>query len=501
MAEFLPEMIKKGDPPAKVPAEFFTKVDEVLSYLSVYNGYIEKTENFWQIVYLGDDPADGIIEGPKGNYHLKVTMGDDDTHIKVLGGSRIRDVAGVNTRTQLAGDGGLAPTVDLFKTETISSSVFVWVYLDDALIPTTLTVNTGAAYPVPDNDGEKLLLAFVTWDGAKITAIEQYWTGGDWRDEWIVTDGLSLGYNAAKKIEIAGWTGATGEAPVAADRFLFQDDTDDGTGYATGTQIAALIQSIWSGSPVAGITSWAGLTDTTGDPTDGGVDGYLPFVTGGSLVLTDLAASGAGPFWVKGATEADCYGEAIGNDALQKVIDLDLEQLNIAAGNVTLNWNAQQLLEGTGGTMTLDWLARQLDGADWSVLASTIFNVLNTTAAGDGVGSIVNSGGYSGLDGMHVAAATVAVAGVFLRGTREAYLCTAQSGGEFIETGSNNTVSLANASNAIDAVFGAINANATSGFAVGGIAGANQFSLPLTIADTDGGTHTLYLRGGILCAA
>ena len=60
---------------------------------------------------------------------------------------------------------------------------------------------------------------------------------------------------------------------------------------------------------------------------------------------------------------------------------------------------------------------------------------------------------------------------------------------------------LADGTYAINAINGGINANATTGFLVAGVPGTDQFAVPLTIADTNGVTHILYLRKGILCAA
>ena len=469
MADFLPEQIQSGDPTAKVPASFYTKVDEVLSFLEVHNGYIAKTENFWRIVF---DPSPGEGDGVKGLYHFKIIAASDTT-IRVLGGSRIRDVAGAMSRVPLTGDGGDSPTWDLYKTVTISASVYVWVEFDDPLNPAALTVNTGAAYPDPDNDSEKLVLGYVTFASGAITGIEQYWTGGDWRDEWIVADGVSLNYNAAFKLQQYGWATAA-STPIndnAADYIEYKDSATGQQKYTNLSDFSVSLINYWGGItfPIA----WSDLSDTVGDPTQAGNAGYIPRVTdqGGSvykLELIDLTATGVGPFWVKGAAAADCYGEEIGNDAQQKVIDLDLQQLNPA-----------------GGVWTLDWAARQLDGADWTVLAGTIFKVADTTVAASGDGSIENQGGYYGAGGIYVDKGGATRAGYFANGTiiaqlgmtsqaglfsyaggGVATLATATTGGNFID--GTRSVNLADGTYAVNAIVGGINANATTGYWVGG---------------------------------
>ena len=46
---FLPRRLKSGDPTAKVPHSFYNDVDDVLNNLTVFDGYIEKSDNNWVI--------------------------------------------------------------------------------------------------------------------------------------------------------------------------------------------------------------------------------------------------------------------------------------------------------------------------------------------------------------------------------------------------------------------------------------------------------------------
>jgi hypothetical protein len=312
--------------------------------------------------------------GVAGKHHFKIEAKGPNA-IKVLGGSRIRDVAGQDVRVPLTGDGGDSPTVDLFKSVTIIASVYVWLEFDDALNPAALTVNTGAAYPTPDTAGEKLVLGFVTWDAVEgeITDIEQYWTGGDWRDQWEVYDDASLNYSAAKESQVYGFATASSEliTDYLNDLILFKDDGDGKMAYTSLTQFADAIETYWDGLPTFPF-QWYDLSDTVGDPENAAYANFIPIVTdqGGGVYKLELldgsAGSGNGPWWKLNNTAAsEAYGQLIGNPSQQTVIDLLNQRLTVAGG----------------ATWTLDWSARQFDGADWTALAGTILKSLDTTRA------------------------------------------------------------------------------------------------------------------------
>lgn len=504
MGDFLTEQLQTGDPVAKVPASFYTKVDEVLTFLEVHNGYIEKTENFWRIV-VDPDPGDGIIDGPKGLYHFKIRASDTD-EIQVLGGSHRLIIGDDITRTPFSGDAGDAPTVDLFRTVTITENVYVYIELDDILNPNTLTVGTSndaAGYPVAAGDGAKLVLGYVTFNAvtSKITAIEQYWTGGDWEQTWAETDDASTEYKG-NVIQILDWdiAASTQIDNYNADLIVYKDDADGEANYTSMTDFSTALVAYWGTLPTLPF-AWSELSDTSGDPTVVG-DGYIPVTVSNLLTLVDGSAEGNGPWWVlDNSSTAGAYGSVIGNHDQDEVIDLDNEQLITA-----------------GGAFTVDWNNRQFDGADWSFLAGTILKVLDTTVAASGDGALeVTGGGYFGA-GLYVNKGGASKAGYFSDGTRTLSLCDGSQAvfaydgtrGAELANGTaagafgdgTDSVQMCNGSYGVDVTDGAgINIHSGGNYYHGAVSGASQTSPPLTIADTDGVDHTYYLRGGILCAS
>lgn len=409
--------------------------------------------------------------GLTGKHHFKIEP-KGPTAIKVLGGSRIRDTAENDTRVPLTGDAGLAATVDLFKSVTIAASVYVWIEFDDALNPASLTVNTGAAYPTPDVDSEKLVLGYVTFAGGEITDIEQYWTGGDWRDQWSKYDGASLGYNAAAESQVYGFALAVSEIidNYALDLILYKDENSGRMKYTSLADLSGAIIGYWDSIPAYPF-AWSDLSDTIGDPTNAIYEGYIPIVKdqGASVYRLELlngGPGGSGPWWKLGNTiPADAYGQVIGNPSQLIVIDL-------------LN---QRLTNTGGATWTLDWAARQFDGADWTALLGTILKSNDTTvaASGDGALEIANGGAYLGA-GLYSDKGGSAQAGYFADvaniailcdGTNavacndavaSAYLCDGTQAGRFIR--GTNVLYAADATYAANAVGGGINVNNASAY-------------------------------------
>jgi len=60
-----------GSPTSAVPHTFYNDVDEILSNIEIYNGHIERTENFWTIVY-----DEGISRVATGNDQIQDMAGD-----------------------------------------------------------------------------------------------------------------------------------------------------------------------------------------------------------------------------------------------------------------------------------------------------------------------------------------------------------------------------------------------------------------------------------------
>ena len=56
MGNLLKQPLKSGDPIAKIPAKFYNDLDEILTYLDVFNGSIQKTGNRW---IIGIEPSSG----------------------------------------------------------------------------------------------------------------------------------------------------------------------------------------------------------------------------------------------------------------------------------------------------------------------------------------------------------------------------------------------------------------------------------------------------------
>jgi hypothetical protein len=432
--------MNRGEGLNKPDTEWFNAVTMAVSTFGIRFGadetmYVDRPNpdgTQWNIVLPRSlASSDG---GLTGKHHFKIEP-QGTTAIQVLGGSRVRDVAGAMNRVPLTGDAGFAATVDLFKTVAIAASVYVWVEFDDALVPAALTVNTGAAYPDPDNASEKLVLGYVTFVGGEITEIEQYWTGGDWRDQFEKYDGDSLSYNANNETEMLDFdTAASGTAETinnyTEDMIPFKNSADLQLAWTNMEFFSSALVGYWDSIPAYPF-AWSDLSDTSGDPTNPAADGYVPFVTGNLLTLVDGGPGGSGPWWKLGnIIPADAYGQVIGNPTQQIVIDLLNQRLTVAGG---ASW-------------TLDWAARELDGADWTVLLNTIFKSADTTVAASGDGSIENQGGYYGAAGIYVDKGGAVAAARFRTGTQVADFCDTVSAG-YLAWG-NNQVTLAPAASA-----------------------------------------------------
>jgi hypothetical protein len=455
--------------------------------LEVHNGYIEKTENFWRIVY---DPEPGEGDGIKGLYHFKMVAASETT-IRVLGGSRIRDVAGAMNRVPLTGDGGDSPTWDLFKTVTISASVYVWVEFDDALNPATLTVNTNAAYPDPDNGSEKLVLGYVTFSGGKITEIEQYWTGGDWRDQWEKLDGHSLEYHPTNyETQLRGMDDPSAHTIPSlddgSDYFPIYDATDGNLKWYRLQAFSEWLDTYWSATPPTEFLLWKNLQDTVGDPSLAANVGYIPIVThqGASVYKLELTdGSATGPWWKLGnTTTADAYGDLIGDGSQNEVINL----------------NAQTLKDGASL------------GA-WSVENTCELHVDDTANAGGAVdaGCLQLQGGMSGKGNSYFNDGTFALemlSGVCLDLTENG----ATMGAQFLDTGEGwggwvfapggggtQEIFFCDGTYAANAHAGPINAE--GGYYDNGTAGIDH-TTTITLVDTNGNEVDIKFSGGLVIA-
>jgi hypothetical protein len=225
-------------------------VTRVLTTLDIRFGDVQEIRfdrpnrdgSYWEIIFPNwwADPL-GV------DYHFKLKFADPTT-IHVLGGRRIRDTKGFQSVVSLTGDTGASPTVDLYKTVNISSSVYIWLELDNALTPTTLTVNTNSVYPT-DNDGRYLVLGYVTWDSgtSAISNIEPFYVGGDWRDQWEVYDNASLDYSTVDHTQIHDFDVAVPEAIDYNDDFIPFKDVDDNE--IAWCSIAGIVAAINSESP------------------------------------------------------------------------------------------------------------------------------------------------------------------------------------------------------------------------------------------------------------
>ena len=61
MGNLLKQPLKSGDPIAKIPAKFYNDLDEILTYLDVFNGSIQKTGNRW-IIGIEPSPSSGVTD-------------------------------------------------------------------------------------------------------------------------------------------------------------------------------------------------------------------------------------------------------------------------------------------------------------------------------------------------------------------------------------------------------------------------------------------------------
>ena len=160
-----------------------------------------------------------------------------------------------------------------------------------------------------------------------------------WAD-FVGPDGVSINYNTSGELQQYGWeTAADDDIELDQDYIGYKDGQTGVQQYVLGDTLASRIAT-WIGDNED--LAWSELSDTVGDPTQAANLGYIPVVTrygaGPSytyaLALTDLSATGVGPFWVKGAAAADCYGEEIGNSSQVTTIKLDDRTLTNGAWKV-----------------------------------------------------------------------------------------------------------------------------------------------------------------------
>jgi len=389
-------------------------------------------------------------------YHFQVIQVSKTT-VEVHAGRGVRFAAGAINIVGMAKDGGGTGTEwENVATVTCSAAGFIKVAFNDSLVPTTLTASfVSGAYPTTDTDRTDLFIAQIFWDTSNslIERVEQIWTGGDWDSFFLAPDDSSIDYNTSGQLQQYRWETAVDEdIDLSVDLISYKDmggiiNTQQ---YVLGDTLASRIAA-WIGDNED--LAWSELSDTVGDPTNVSYLGYMPVVTRHgagpaytySLDLTDLTATGVGPFWVKGAAAADCYGEEIGNDSAVKVVDLDEEKLYKAGGIATVDWANGTLINSTG--IAVDWANQALEhngsermtwDADKVEVSENIpLRVLDdTTAGGDGGALTVLGGGYFG-DGVYC-------------------------------VDSSNTAKLCDGTYAVNASGGGINANSTSGFLCAG---------------------------------
>jgi len=256
-------------------------------------------------------------------------------------------------------------------------------------------------------------------------------------------------------------------------------------------------------------------------------------VNGAETALEFLAPEN-GPWWLKGGTVAECFGEAIGNDDADLVINLDTQELWKAQENTpSLDW-AQELLYSLDGTQVMDWDNRQFDGADWTFLAGTICKVeepAGATAANEG--GIQMLGGYSwqaqsyGEDiiggtvftlstlAPSIGSAAVDCALYAHDGTREvwlsdelncvaaydgtyfAFLCDSANGGAVVGQDGTQEGRIADTTYAFNAITGGINVNGASSYFFGDAAGKTH-ARRFTLIDDQGAAVHVKIAGGIM---
>lgn len=316
---------------------------------------------------------------PDFQHHFRITQASS-TSISVHAGTWSRRSHTDQVTVLMGIDGSLTSGAyaDVLTITGLTATRWIILTLDNSLNPTTLTASAVAAYPTADGTKVKFVLGKVTCASSVISAIEQYWTGGDIEDYYQVLDAASLGFNSTDEAEIKDFlVTTTGETPAADDLFIFKNISDGDTGYATVADTADLIadeltgasgpwspgNEPWTQASAVSHHDLSGLNDTQDDADH-------PW----AMCHT---ASG----YTSDYTQNYCssFGRANGSIG----IDMDNSYL-IAAGGV--------------GHPDLDWALHVLDGGNWSVAVGHTFSVLDTTEATfAGVAALAVTGGiYSG---------------------------------------------------------------------------------------------------------
>ena len=267
-------------------------------------------------------------------------------------------------------------------------------------------------------------------------------------------DNKSISKNGTE-LQLHDFSLAATEDPIAADLFPYKDAADGVIHYVSWEKIigaaGALVDNASTkinSANLIEVFGYQGATNTT--PVSGD---FFPFkdIDGGTINWVDrdnLQAAIGGPFWVLGGTAAYCYGEEIGNDAQTKVIDLDTQTLTNGTWAVDDTTHADDedgALEVAGGGYfaagvyadrgTADQAGYFADGSDTDVTLCGAIGVAKWAGIFNRVNVYARLGGYF-------------AAGAFCDGV--------------------NTINLGDSTYAANATVGGINANATSGFLVGG---------------------------------
>jgi len=451
---------------------------------------------------------------------------DGTTSIKVHAGYWIRWANGHDHWVPLTTDSGTSGDPDDYYTLTgITSTKLILAKLSkaassssneaNALDPDTLEITTAASIPVDDDYFEYFPLGVVTASGGVITNVRNYHTGviGNYM---AILDGNSLNYGEDRTEQIYDWDVAASGGSMPTDALIpYHNDINDDLLYADQSDFGDWIAEYFNNGGTWPYQEWSELLDTVGDPEVSWNEGYIPVVThqGDSTFKLELIDPDLmGNWWKLDGNYDEAYGPEIGNSGgADKVIDLDAEQLFPA-----------------GYAWTLDWDARQFDGDDWTFLAGTVAKVADTTAAtANDTGALQVKGGINAQDTCYFDDGTYVVellssgessAGYFYESPFQVYICGQGSGlfawdGDYgvrlanqVEAGnfqsSTETVRLATASYGVDVTDGVgINVHSGGDYYHNDVQGATQTDPALTILDVNGGAHTLYLRGGILCAS
>ncbi len=163
---------KAKAPLATLQAGWFNTVANILNDITGVGCHIEKPGGGqgygWQIVV---DEAGGALS----QYHFKVELESVST-VKVYGGNWKRHAHGVETSLNYAGE-----------SVEITGTTYLILKLDNNLAPAAISLDASATDAADDDNVVKVLAKCTLGTGDSIE-IENYWTGGDITDFYLVPD-------------------------------------------------------------------------------------------------------------------------------------------------------------------------------------------------------------------------------------------------------------------------------------------------------------------------